>query len=130
MFKLAFFFMGLASLVSACSKSPDQAPNVAAPVVESFPAQNAKFKNCHFKVAFPVYSLNSAIAPNPIQCDEGVAKTVQLLGANVLPAGVTFSTASLSLVGTPTEKTAIAPYNFYLENEAGYVILQLNLTVK
>lgn len=130
MFKLVLFFMGMTSIVSGCSKTPDQAPNPTEPVVESFPAQNAKFKNCHFKVAFPVYSLNSAIAPNPIQCDEGVAKTVQLLSANALPAGLMFSTASLSLVGTPTEKTAIAPYNFYLENEAGYVIIQLNLTVK
>ena len=116
--------------LTACSKSnSDQAANPLAPTVESFPIGNTEFKNCHFHIPAPTYSANATIAPNYISCDEGVAKSVQLLSAATLPAGMTFDLGTLSLVGTPTEKVTAAPYDFYIENEAGYLILHLTLTV-
>jgi hypothetical protein len=116
--------------LSACSQSnTDQSSAPSTPIVVSYPISNSKFKNCRFQNLNPTYSVNAQITPNPIDCDEGVATSVQLLSTTALPTGLTFSTATLSLVGTPSEKVSNAPYQFYVENEAGYVILTLNLTV-
>jgi PBP1b-binding outer membrane lipoprotein LpoB len=124
---LAFTALALCS----CSKNKiDQAETLGTPTVESFPIENTKFKNCNFHDQAPSYTVNSAIAPNVISCDEGVAKTVTLLSAAKLPIGLAFDMSKLALTGTPTEKVTDAPYDFYIENEAGYLILHLNLTVK
>jgi hypothetical protein len=126
---LALALTGLA-LTSCSKKAPDQSTAYSPPVAEGYAVENTKFKNCHFKVAAPTYSVNAAIAPNAIQCDEGVAKKVEVLSTSALPAGLTFSMGTLSLVGTPTEKVTNAPFDFYIENEAGYLILHMALTVK
>ena len=126
-----FALIALMVLAVSCSKgNTGQSDADGTPIVESFPIQNTKFKNCNFHLAAPTYSVNAAIAPNVISCDEGVAKTVQLLSSAKLPVGLSFNLATLSLIGTPIEKVANAPFDFYIENEAGYVILHLNLTVK
>ena len=118
-------------LLQACSKSnSDQPVGAQIPTVESFPIANTQFKNCTFKEQTPTYSANAAITPNYISCDEGVAKAVQLLSGAKLPAGLRFDLGTLSLVGTPTEKVTAAPFDFYIENEAGYLILHMAITVK
>ncbi len=127
---LGALFMGALGL-QACSKDKDTGPAAnQGPDVEKFPIAATQFKNCHFKDTSPTYTLNGVIPPNPIECDEGVAKKVELLTTNPLPNGLRFSMDQLSLTGTAGEKIASAPYQFYIENEAGYVILNLNLTVK
>jgi PBP1b-binding outer membrane lipoprotein LpoB len=117
--------------LAGCSKASTDTPvSNLGTTVESFPIENTEFKNCNFHVTAPSYALNSAITPNYISCDEGVAKSVQLLSATALPNGLSFDLGTLSLVGTPTTAIAATPYDFYIENEAGYLILRLNLTVK
>ena len=127
-----FALLILTSLaLAACSqKNPDGPVSNLGPTVESFPIENTQFKNCHFHDQTPSYSVNTAITPNYISCDEGVAKSVQLLSATALPAGLSFDMGTLSLVGTATEKITNAAFDFYIENEAGYLILHLVLTVK
>lgn len=121
---------GILSLF-ACSKPNAEQPNgTQTPIPDSFPISNTKFKNCRFQVPNPVYTYGSSIVPNPILCDEGVARSVSLLSANPLPSGLSFSMAQLSLVGTASEKMTSAPYDFYIENEAGYAILKMQITVK
>jgi hypothetical protein len=36
----------------------------------------------------------------------------------------------IALIGTPAEKVSNGNYSFYLENEAGYIVLKMALTVK
>jgi hypothetical protein len=117
--------------LTSCSKEKAASDPTNTPLgVETFPIANSALKNCRFQVSNPTYTQGSTIPQNPIICDEGVARSVQILGPNAtLPAGIQFSNAQLSLVGTPTEKVSNAQYQFYLENEAGYVILKMNLTV-
>lgn len=117
---------------TACSKGKD-APSVGgepAPEVEVFPIANAKLTNCHFASAAPTYTLNSKITPNVIQCDEGVPKRIEMLSRAPLPNGLELDQEQLALVGTPKEKVSRATYTVYLENEAGYVRIQLTLSVK
>ena len=130
--KLNSVFLIAFLLISAtgCAKATSQDPTYLTPDPETYPIENAQFKNCHFKDPKPVYTLNSKINPNPILCDEGVATKVEMLSINTLPTGLQFSMDSLSLIGTATQKVAPTTYQFYIENEAGYLILNLNLTVK
>lgn len=130
-FRISSLFLAGLFVLIACSKnSPTASLPAPVPEVETFPIQNTQLKNCHFKDRSPVYSYNTPIAPNPIQCDEGVAKKVELLSTSPLPNGIQFSMNDLSLVGTANEKIASAPYEFYIENEAGYQILKVQLTVR
>jgi hypothetical protein len=118
-------------LLTSCSKStPIVDQGSGTPVVESFPIANTKFQNCRFQTAAPTYGVNSTITPNPIVCDAGVAKAVQLISTTPLPQGIIFSSDTLSLVGTPTVAMASTIFDFYIENESGYVILPLTITVK
>ena len=118
-------------MLSSCSKSnPNSDQSTVAPFVESFPIENTKLTHCRFQTATATYSVNSAITPNPIICDEGVARAVQLISTAPLPQGLMFSTDTLSLVGTPTAKASSAAFNFYIANEAGYVILPITLSVQ
>ena len=124
---IALFFI----FSMGCSKQ-QQSASVPAPqpTVETFPISNSKLTNCRFQSAAPTYVSGTTIKPNPIICDQGVPTSVQVLNPNPLPAGIVFSKDQLSLTGTSTVKLAQTPYQFYLENEAGYVIINLQLTVK
>ncbi len=125
---LALFFC-LAAL--SCSKpNSENSRGNQIPIPDSFPLANSKLKNCRFEVENPTYSYGAAIVPNRILCDEGVARAVSLLSPTPLPAGLSFSLAELALVGTASEKMTSAPYQFYIENEAGYLILKMRITVK
>jgi hypothetical protein len=118
-------------LLTSCSKStPITDQSSGTPLVESFPIANTKFQNCRFQTPAPTYGVNSTITPNPIVCDAGVAKMVKLISTTSLPQGLVFSSDTLSLVGTPTVATKSTVFDFYIENEAGYVILPLTITVK
>ncbi len=123
---------GLLLLAAGCSKSKDEPEpfdgQVSTP--QSFPLSAALLKNCRFGNPNPTYTFGKPIPPNPVICEEGAVKSVSLLNANPLPSGLSFSTAQMSLTGTASERTTSAPYQFYLENEAGYVILKMQLTVK
>ena len=117
--------------LASCSKakvSPLSPNNLS--TAETFPIANSELKNCHFKDPNPTYTCGQTITPNPIQCDQGVARSVQILNPNPLPSGIQFSSNQLSLVGTAGERVTGSPYRFYLENEAGYVVLKMLLTVK
>ena len=133
--KTLILLLILSAALLSCSQTNSNPPasNPAPappPVVESYALENTAFKNCHFADIAPSYSLNVPITPNKIQCDEGVAKKVELLTPAILPSGLSFSLATLSLVGTPSEKANKVPFDFYIENESGYSILHLTLTVK
>jgi len=117
--------------LSACSqKDSNRTPGSQNITPEPLPISNSKLTNCHFKDAHPVYSFQSTIAPNPISCDNGVPRKVELLTPTPLPGGLQFAMNQLSLTGSPSEKVTSAPYQFYLENEAGYVIIPIQITVK
>jgi len=122
--------LSLISLVS-CSK---QAAKEVKPVVvgdsESYPIQNSKLKNCHFKFPTPSYSFGATIEPNLILCEEGVPKKVEVLTPAPLPSGIQFSPNTLSLNGTANERVVQAPYDFYLENESGYVIIKIQISIQ
>ena len=119
-----FLFFVSVGLTSCSKKNAADTPRGQIPIVDSFPISSSKFKNCRFQNENPTYTYGSAIPPNPILCDEGVARSVSLLTPTPLPAGLSFSMAELSLVGTASEKLTAAPYQFYIENEAGYLILK------
>jgi hypothetical protein len=123
-FTILFFF------ATGCSKQQAADAPAAQPTVETFPISNSKLTNCHFQTATATYSSGAAIAPNPIICAQGVPTSVQVLNPTPLPSGIAFSMDQLSLTGTSTVKLAQTPYQFYLENEAGYVIINLQLTVQ
>jgi hypothetical protein len=115
----------------SCSKPNSEGPRGGQiPFPDSFPLANSKLKNCRFEVENPTYTYGSAITPNRILCDEGVARAVSLLSPAPLPAGLSFSMAELALVGTASEKMTAASYQFYIENESGYLILKMRITVK
>jgi hypothetical protein len=127
---MALGFATLGLLATACSKQQaNDTGGTGTPMVETFPISNSKLTNCHFQVAAPTYSVGSAITPNPIQCDQGVPTNVQVLNVAPLPTGLLFSMDQLSLTGTSAQKLSQTPYQFYLENEAGYVIITMQLTV-
>jgi hypothetical protein len=117
--------------LSACSRAKDELTGgTPFPAVQSFPIEASQLKNCRFQTANPVYSQGQRITDNRISCDQGVPRSVQILGPTALPSGLQFSMDKIALVGTPGEKITSANYSFYLENEAGYVILKMALTVK
>jgi hypothetical protein len=123
----ALLFFGAAS----CSKPNQSNPSGGQiPIPDSFPLSNTKFKNCRFEVENPVYSFGAAITPNRILCEEGYVRSVSVLSPNPLPAGLSVSTTEFALTGTASEKMTAAPYQFYIENEAGYLILKMRITVK
>lgn len=118
-------------LLSACSKKDaGRSPNSQNIAPEPLAIESSKLTNCHFKVSNPTYSYQSTIAPNPIQCDDGVPRKVELLTPTPLPNGIQFAMNLLSLTGVAGERVINAPYEFYLENEAGYVMIKLLVTVK
>lgn len=130
---LAFFGLTLLTLsMVGCSKDKQaqSTENKPIPDVETFPIANSILTRCRFAIPAPRYTLNSRIAPNVIQCDEGVPKRVEVLSANPLPNGLELDPEQLALVGTPKERVQNATYVVYLENEAGYVKIQLSITVQ
>ncbi len=117
--------------LNACSRAQDKlAGGNPFPAVQSFPIEASKMKNCRFQTSNPVYSQGQRITDNRISCDEGVPRSVQILGPTPLPSGLQFSMDKIALIGTPAEKISNGNYSFYLENEAGYVVLKMALTVK
>ena len=98
--------------------------------VDSLPIENSKLKNCRFQSITPSYAYGTAITPNPIICEEGVAKKVEILTPNPLPSGIQFSQDQLSLIGTANERVIQAPYEFYLENESGYTIIKIQISIQ
>lgn len=123
---------GLLLLAAGCSKSKDQPEPFDGQdsTPQSFPLSAALLKNCRFETPNPTYTYGQTIPPNPVICQEGAIKSVSVLNANPLPSGLAFSTAQMSLTGTASERMTASPYQFYIENEAGYVILKMQLTVK
>jgi hypothetical protein len=129
--KPSFLILTLAIALSSCAKKDnEQTQGGRIEGVETFPIENTKLKNCKFKIPTPSYAFNASIEANPIICEEGVAKKVQLLTPNKLPNGLRFAPEQLSLTGSANERVVNAPYEFYLENEAGYTIVKILLTVK
>ena len=124
------FILGFMILAS-CSKeaSKESKPNIQLGS-ESYPIENAKLKNCHFKYSTPSYTFGASIEPNIIQCDEGVPKKIEILTPAPLPSGIQFSQNTLSLIGTANERVVQAPYDFYLENESGYVIIKIQISIQ
>jgi hypothetical protein len=117
--------------LAACSKQkPSSATAAPFPSVQSFPISSSVLTHCHFKDPNPVYTFGAAIPANPVLCDEGAIRAVTLLSPTPLPSGLSFSLDQLSLIGTASEKTNAAPYQFYAENEAGYTILKIQITIK
>ncbi len=88
-----------------------------------------QLKNCRFQNPKITYAYQSKITANPIICDQGVPRKVELISPTPLPSGLLFSMNELSLVGTANEKVIKAPFQYYLQNEAGYVIVKLEITV-
>jgi hypothetical protein len=129
--RFAICLLGILSLSLGCSKSKeaDQTPSTP-PVVETFPISNSQLVGCHFTIVRPTYTIGTKIEPNVIRCNEGVPKKIQILNPISLPAGLELDSETLSLVGTPRERTQQAPYIVYLENEAGYVRIPLTITVR
>jgi hypothetical protein len=97
---------------------------------ESIPIENSTLKNCRFQSTNPTYPFGSVIQANPIVCDEGVPKKVELLTPSPLPSGVQFSIEQLSLIGTANERVIQAPYEFYLENESGYTTIKIQISIQ
>ena len=126
----ALLFSALIAFSACSKKDAAREPSGKPTVSETFPIENSKLTNCHFKNQNPTYSFQSTIEPNPISCDDGVPRKVELLTPTPLPNGLQFAANQLSLVGTAGEKVVGAPYEFYLENEAGYAIIKLHITVK
>jgi hypothetical protein len=118
-------------LLSACSKQNGASDAVTTGIFpQTFPISSTVLMNCRFKNPTPIYTVGSPITPNSILCDEGVATSVSLLNATPLPSGLSFSMPQLSLIGTPTQKIPQTLFQFYIENESGYVILKMQMTVK
>lgn len=119
-----------AGLASCTKQASNDRRGPSGPDVEVFPIENSKFKNCHFKNPNPSYTFGSTIEPNPIMCDEGVPKKVEILTPAPLPSGITFSPGLLNLSGTANERVVQAPYDFYIENEAGYAIIKIQISIQ
>jgi hypothetical protein len=126
----AVVFMLLVTLSACSKKSSERDPNGQITVPEGYPLSSSKLENCRFKDPAPTYSFNSTIELNAIQCDDGVPRTVQVLTPNGLPNGLEFTYSPLGLHGTAKERVVAAPYEFYLENEAGYQIIRMTITIK
>ena len=121
----------LAVLASGCGEEPASKSLTPSPAAAPSPVsqnRNVKLTNCRFQTASPVYSYGQKIQPNPIVCGEGKPTSAQLLSNSVLPTGLVFSNQTLS--GTASEKMSKIPYTFYLENEIGYVLTTLTITIQ
>lgn len=122
--------LGLLVLAS-CSKEATKDRKTNANIdSESYPIENAKLTNCRFKFATPSYTFGSTIEQNIILCDEGVPRKVEILTPAPLPSGIQFSHNTLSLIGTANERVVQAPYDFYLENESGYTIIKIQISIQ
>ena len=116
---------------ASCTKQASTAGNRVIPGdSESYPIGNSKLKNCHFKFQTPSYTFGSTIEPNIIMCEEGIPTAVTVLTPALLPSGIQFSMSTLSLTGTANERVVQAPYDFYLENESGYVIIKIQISIQ
>ena len=115
---------------SSCSKTPPYAQTAIPGNEETMPIGNFQMKNCRFNNSAPHYTYGAAIAPNYIQCDEGLPATVQKLSPAALPQGMQFSNGVLGLTGTPTERVIQAPYEFYLENPSGYQVIKIQISIQ
>jgi hypothetical protein len=121
----------LAVLSVSCSKAKNAPnPNGDVPVVETFPITNTLLKGCRFAVSPAQYTFEAKIEPNVIQCEEGVPKKIEVLSQSPLPMGLRLDPSQLALVGTPRERILGGNYLVYLENEAGYVRIPLQITVR
>ena len=117
--------------LASCSKDQAQTPVSYQPEGRDLNALSVSpLKNCHFQDPNPTYTFGTAIAPNTIYCDDGVPNLVNLLTPNPLPNGLQFTMGQLALTGTPSEKVTNAPYDYYLENQSGYVRIKITITVK
>ncbi len=123
--------LALLLALTSCSKATT-ANNTATPIpdVETFPITAGKLTNCRFQNPSPTYTFQSTIAANPILCENGVPRKVELLTPTDLPTGMMFSMNQLSLTGVANQRVTGAPYQYYIENEAGYMIINLQVTVK
>lgn len=115
---------------SACtpkekSKAPLFQPEVVVDELSVGP-----LKNCKFSDPQPAYNFQTNIPPNTIQCEEGVPTHVELLSDLPLPSGLRWDAQQMALIGSANEKVSQAPYQFYLKNAAGYIIIPLKITVK
>ena len=116
---------------TSCTKQASKDRNSVTPGdVESYPIENSKLKNCRFKYQNPSYTFGATIEPNLILCDEGVPTKVEVLTPSLLPSGIQFSPNTLSLIGTANERVVQAPYDFYLENGSGYVIIKIQISIQ
>ena len=117
--------------MGACSKqaSKDRKTNVIVDP-ESYPIENTKMKNCRFKFSSLNYTFGATIEPNIIICEEGVPKKVEVLTPAPLPSGIQFDSNTLSLIGIANERVIQAPYDFYLENESGYAIIKIQISIQ
>jgi hypothetical protein len=119
------------SLLTGCSQ--EELRSILPPSIsdsESIPIENSTLKNCRFQSTNPTYRFGSVIEANPILCDEGVPKKVELLTPSPLPSGIQFSMDQLSLMGTANERVIQAPYEFYLENESGYTTIKIQISIQ
>lgn len=122
--------LAVALLGAGCSKPNESNPiQQDAPTPETQTITTDQLKNCRFQNPKITYAYQSKITPNPIICDQGVPRKVELISPTPLPSGLLFSMNELSLVGTANEKVIKAPFQYYLQNEAGYVIVKLEITV-
>lgn len=124
------FVLSLVGLISCTKENTNARKGNTALESESFPIENLKLKNCHFKFPTANYVFGATITPNIIQCEEGVPKKVEQLTPAKLPDGIHFDAGQLSLVGTANERVIQAPYDFYLENESGYVIIKIQISIQ
>ena len=134
-FKISVIPVFLAALtalmVSSCSKENLNAKKIIqSGDAESIPIENSKLVNCRFQNPTPSYRFGTSIDPNVIICDEGVAKKVEQLTPSPLPSGIQLSNETLSLSGTANERVIQAPYEFYLENESGYMIIKIQISIQ
>lgn len=127
----AVLLIAISMMNSSCSKENQNAKRVIqSGDSESIPIENSKLVNCRFSNPNPSYTFGSTITQNTIICDEGVAKKVEQLTPSPLPSGIQLNADSLSLTGTANERVIQAPYEFYLENEAGYTIIKIQISIQ
>lgn len=128
--KQALLFGLLVLAASACTQKKSDTSAPFNPEVVLDELSSAPLKNCKFVNPAPIYAFQSAIAPNSIICEEGIPTKVELLTDSPLPTGIRFDNAQLAIVGNANEKVSKAPYQFYLKNEAGYMVVTLNITIQ
>ncbi len=74
--------------------------------------------NCAYGTSSPTYTTGVNITPNTVSCSGGSAPTTfSLLG--ILPAGLSFNSATGTISGTPTAAKATTSYSVTPSNSAG-----------